>query len=97
MYHKWWDGSAWSGWENLGGYCLEGVTAASWAPNRLDCFVVGGDGAMYHKWWDGSAWSGWGKFGGDCTSAPAAVSRGPNGIDTVLLRAGHVTYPYVRG
>ena len=26
---------------------------ASWAPDRLDAFVLGTDHALYHKWWDG--------------------------------------------
>ena len=51
MYHKWWDGASWSGWENQGGYCLTAPAAVSWGPNRIDTFVVGTDHAMYHKWW----------------------------------------------
>jgi subtilisin family serine protease len=75
----------WSDWANLGGYCTYGVAAASWAANRLDTFVIGGDSAVYHKYWDGSAWSDWGSLGGYCLSAPAAVSWGPNRIDAFVL------------
>src|SRR6266851_1111660 len=49
----------WSGWEDLGGVITSGVGAASWAANRLDCFVKGQNNHMWHKWWNGSAWSGW--------------------------------------
>jgi hypothetical protein len=83
---------AWYGYENLGGYCLNGVTVASWDRNRLDCFVVGGDGAMYHKWWDGSAWSGWESRGGYCISAPGAVSWAPNRIDTFVIGTDRAMY-----
>jgi hypothetical protein len=58
-----------------------GPTVASWASNRLDCFVRGEDLHMWHMQWDGSCWSGWEVRGGILTSAPAAVSWGPNRID----------------
>ena len=83
---------AWSGYENLGGYCLNGVAAASWDRNRLDTFVIGGDGALYHKWWDGSSWSGWEYQGGYCISAPAAVSWAPNRIDTFVIGTDHAMW-----
>ena len=54
----------WSGWENLGGVLTSGAGVASWASNRLDCFVRGTDSHMWHKWWNGSRWSGWEDLGG---------------------------------
>ena len=51
MFHRWWDGSAWGGWENLGGIILEGPNCVSWGANRLDCFARGTDRAMLHRWW----------------------------------------------
>ena len=71
----------WSGWEDLGGVITSGVGAASWAANRLDCFVKGQNNHMWHKWWNGSAWSGWEDLGGVIDGTPAAVSWGPNRID----------------
>jgi hypothetical protein len=60
MFHKWWNGSAWgpsvTGYENMGGICLDAPEAASWGPNRLDVFVRGTNRALFHKWWNGSAW-----------------------------------------
>jgi hypothetical protein len=54
MWHKWWDGSSWSGWENLGSPMGNGLrskpTAVSWGPNRIDCFAKGQDNAMWRKW-----------------------------------------------
>ena len=64
MWHRWWDGTAWRGWESLGGYCRRGVAVSSWGANRLDGFVVGGDNAMWHRGWDGSGWRGWEHLGG---------------------------------
>ena len=55
---------SWSGWESLGGGCLEGLGSASWDANRLDVFTVGTDLAMWHRWWDGTAWRGWESLGG---------------------------------
>jgi hypothetical protein len=71
----------WIGWEDLGGIITAGPAVSSWGPNRLDCFVKGGDNALYHKWWDGSAWRGWENLGGRIDGAPTAVSWGPNRID----------------
>jgi hypothetical protein len=81
LWHKWWDGAAWSDWEDLGGILTSAPAVASWGPNRLDCFVRGTDDHMYHKWWDGSAWSDWEDLGGILTSAPAVASWGPNRLD----------------
>lgn len=76
--------SAWHGWENLGGFCTDGVGVSSWAPGRLDCFVVGNNRQMYHKWYD-QGWSGWENLGGNIYSNPAAVSWGPNRIDAFAI------------
>ena len=84
--------AAWNSWESLDGYCLEGVAVASWAPNRLDCFVIGGDNALYHKWFDASGWSGWEYQGGYLISAPSAVSWGPNRIDVFALGTDHAMW-----
>ncbi|RAS91852.1 hypothetical protein A3863_04575, partial (plasmid) [Priestia endophytica] len=53
MYHKWWDGSGWSEWEDLGapdGGFKDAPAAVSWGPGRIDCFVRGNNNRMYHKW-----------------------------------------------
>ena len=84
MYHKWWNGAAWSGWENLGGELTSGPAVCSWAPNRLDTFVRGPANALWHKWWNGAAWSGWENLGGVLASGPAAVSWGSNRIDVFM-------------
>jgi hypothetical protein len=70
---------AWYGWEDLGGFCTDGVGVSSWAPGRLDCFVAGNDRHLWHKWYAGG-WSGWEDLGGNIYSNPAAVSWGSNRI-----------------
>jgi hypothetical protein len=83
---------AWSSYESLGGYCLDGVAVSSRGPERLDCFTIGGDAAMYHKAWDGSTWSDWESLGGTRISAPAAVSWCPNRVDAFVIGPDHALY-----
>jgi hypothetical protein len=85
--------TSWSGWEDLGGVITAGPTVSSWALNRLDCFVRGGDSHMYHKWFDGSrGWSGWEDLGGVITDNPAAISWGPSRIDCFVRGGGDHMY-----
>lgn len=62
-------------------------STAAWAPNRLDSFVRGVDGAAYHKAWDGSSWSDWQYLGGYLTGTPEVVAWGPDRLD-VFVRGG---------
>ena len=81
LYHQWWDGHAWGGFEDLGGTFLAQPAVCSWGANRLDVFVHGDDDAMYHRWWDGHAWGGFEDLGGVIISTPVPVCWGPNRID----------------
>jgi hypothetical protein len=92
MYHKWWNGSAWGGFENLAGVINSAPEAVSWGANRLDIFAKGTDNAMYHKWWNGSAWGGWENLGGVLDSAPCAVSWGPNRLDVFVKGTDNAMY-----
>jgi len=91
MWHKWWNGTAWSGWEDLGGILTAGPAAASWAANRLDCFAKGGDNALWSRWVDTSVvhnhagtWSGWHQLGGVFDDEPGAVSWATGRIDVFV-------------
>ncbi len=84
LWHLWWDGTAWSSWEPLGGQLQGAPTVASWASNRLDVFVRGTDDQLWHQWWDGVQWTGYEPLGGVLVGAPAAVSWGPGRIDVVV-------------
>jgi hypothetical protein len=61
------------------------LSAASWAPNRLDVFIRGTDEGIYHKSWNGSAWrpsvTGYESLAGRIVGAPRAVSWGPDRLD----------------
>ena len=84
LWHRWWHGSGWSAWENLGGALIYGPDVASWGEGRLDVFVRGTDNALWHRVFDSSVsttWSAWENLGGGLTSDPTAVSWGPNRID----------------
>ncbi len=83
--------AAWRGWESLGGFCTDGVGVSSWAPGRLDCFVVGNDRQLWHKWFSGG-WSGWEALGGNIYSNPAAVSWGSNRIDVFAIGGDHAMW-----
>jgi hypothetical protein len=85
MYHRYWNGSAWGGYDDLGGVLISAPAAVSWGPNRLDIFAVGTDSAMYHRYWTGTAWGGWESLGGEIDSTPCAVSWGPNRLDIFAL------------
>jgi serine protease AprX len=94
VYHKWWDGATWGpngtagAWESLGGAALGPPKAVSWAPNRIDLFVLGQDSSLYHKSWDGSTWtpnSGFEFIGGSCHGAVEAVSRTSGVLDVFVL------------
>ena len=82
---------SWKGWESLGGFCTDGVGVSSWAPGRLDCFVVGNDRALWHKWYS-NGWSNWESLGGKLYSNPAAVSWGPNRIDAFAIGGDHAMW-----
>lgn len=57
------------------------IAVASWAPNRVDAFIRGMDGALYQKWFDGVNWNGWTSRGGSISGPPAVVSWGQNRLD----------------
>ncbi|MEU4392950.1 M43 family zinc metalloprotease [Kribbella sp. NPDC023855] len=92
MYHKWWDGTVWNGYENLGGVGMSAPEVASWGPNRLDAFVLGTDHGLYHKWWDGTAWNGYEALGGICMSPPRAAAWAENRLDVFVLGTDRALY-----
>lgn len=96
VYHKYWDGSQWVGWEFLGGpKFFDSPTAISWGANRLDLFGIAIDGAVHHTAWDGSRWLDWESLGGDSfVGTVGAISWGPNRLDLVALSASDNTYHY---
>src|SRR5215472_14148521 len=54
LWHRWWNGTAWSGWENLQGVLTAAPAAISWGPNRIDVFIRASDDVLYADNWNGS-------------------------------------------
>jgi hypothetical protein len=75
MWHRWWDGTAWRGWESLGGGLTSAPDATSCAAGKLDVFAVGQDGALWRRSFSGGAWGGWTSLGGQWTSGPGATCQ----------------------
>jgi len=85
LWHRWWNGSSWGGWESLGGVLISPPTAVSWGSNRLDIFGIGTDNAVWHRWWNGSSWGGWESLGGSLFSDVSAVARTSNRLDLFAI------------
>jgi hypothetical protein len=85
VWHKWWNGSSWGGWESLGGWLFSEVSAVAWASNRLDLFAIGRDNAVWHKWWNGSSWGGWESLGGSLFSPVSVVAWASNRLDIFAI------------
>ena len=74
LWHKWYTGTSWSGWESLGGSLTSSPAATSPASGLIDVFARGSDGALWYKDWNGAAWSSWHSLGGQIPAGtgPAA-------------------------
>ncbi|HEY1616425.1 MAG TPA: hypothetical protein VGG25_02340 [Streptosporangiaceae bacterium] len=61
IWHVWWNGMVWSGWESQGnpGVAIASSPAAvSWGSSHIDLFAVGADGNLYQKTYN-NAWGNW--------------------------------------
>lgn len=91
LWHRYWDGNSWGLYESLGGLANNGShdpDCLSWGPNRLDCFVVGTDGAIWHRWWDETGWRGWESLQGAIHAiggGPSCTSWGVGRIDCFVM------------
>ncbi|KAI0503382.1 hypothetical protein F5B22DRAFT_550979 [Xylaria bambusicola] len=84
LFHKYWDGSGWSQWEDLEGGPFIGTPAvSSWSSNRLDLWALDENAELNHKFWDGFQWNGWEKLGGKFTQTPRVAHFAPGRIDIV--------------
>lgn len=89
IYHKYWDGSSWQGYEDLLGKALSGPTAVSWGSNRNDVFVLDTSNAIAHTYWDGSNWAAWETIGSatDLSFTPTAISWGQGRLDVFAVNS----------
>ncbi|KAL9609357.1 MAG: hypothetical protein Q9167_005865 [Letrouitia subvulpina] len=103
LSHIYWDGSSWSGWENVGSassVTLYSPSATTWGPNRLDVFLVNSEGRLIHNFYDGSQWIEEdlnGDFSGKFSGTPAVISSKSDGfsndrIDVVVLGSDKTYY-----
>ena len=78
IYQTRWNGSSWSGWQNLYGNMQSGPAATTYYQTgdawHLQLYALGWNGEIWEKFFNFSTgqWYGWGSLGGSCTSAPAA-------------------------
>jgi hypothetical protein len=82
------------GWKDLGGYVTAPPAAASWAPGRIDTFVLGSDNTLYTKTFsEGVGWGEWASLGapsdGPLTSAPTAASFAAGRLDVFARGANN--------
>jgi hypothetical protein len=80
LYHKYWNGSFWSGWESTGDTVASGPGCVSWGANRVDIVARAADNTVYHRYWDGTSWK-TDNLGGNITGDPDIASWGPNRLD----------------
>ena len=87
LYHKYWDVSYWTDWENMGSIFKTAPQVVHQAANRIDIVgQFGEDDTQYsYKYWDGLQWqpsiTDWFPKGGDFASAPAIVSLGEGNLN----------------
>lgn len=83
LWRNSWNGTAWSGWQGVGGRVSSDPASVSWGANRVDVFVRGADGALWHRAWNG-AWGSWESLGGQIVGRPAVASWGANRLDVFV-------------
>ena len=84
VYVKHLANDTWSEWVSLKGGLYSNVEAASWGPDHVDIFALGGSKGEtpYRKTMDKGVWANsWENLGGALQSDIAAVSWGPGRID----------------
>jgi hypothetical protein len=74
LWHRSFDGTAWSNWEALGGPIGSEPAAVSWGPNHIDIFVRGTDGRPWWKTFDNGSFNNWQPMDGLLGSTPTVTS-----------------------
>lgn len=93
LWHKWWDGKSWSGWERLGGGPFMGQPAAvSWDLYRLDIFAIGTDKQLWHLQFDNGKRGTWEAFDGILKLGVAAASWGPRQLTVYAVGSNNSIY-----
>ncbi|KAI3317697.1 hypothetical protein HD806DRAFT_514023 [Xylariaceae sp. AK1471] len=93
VLHKYWEGDAWSDWEDLeGGPFIGNPIVSSWGMERLDLWAVDEQGILNHKFWDGFQWNGWEQMGGKFSETPQVAHWTQGKIDIVGKNADDNKY-----
>ena len=80
LWHKYWNGTSWSGWESLGGSLASGPGCVSWGANRVDVVARASNNTLLHWYWNGSSWNSE-NLGGSIVDDPDIASWGVNRLD----------------
>lgn len=98
IYTETWNGSAWSGWTDIGS-CPPGnassPSVASWSSTNLQVYERGRDGNIYQIVWNGTSWGSWTSIGAPSVGAvsdPSAYSRVSNWVDVFTRGADGKIY-----
>jgi hypothetical protein len=75
LSHRWWNGTAWSGWENVGsaGTFAAGVGAAGASGKDINVVGRASNNEAVDEWWNGSSWQ-LEHFGGSIVGTPDFAS-----------------------
>lgn len=81
LYHKWFDGVQWNGWEPLAVALGSGLDAASCAPGQLEVLALDPSNVVVRKAYSGG-WRSEGLVGGSAaTGGPSATCRAGLGLN----------------
>ena len=94
LWHKSFQGSAWSAWASLGGNLTSSPAATSPANGMIDVLARGTNGALYSKQLSGGVWGSWKTIGGQLASGtgPAVCAQNATSLDAFVLGTDHVLW-----
>jgi cysteine-rich secretory family protein len=84
LWHRAWNGTAWSGWESLGGVLGSRPAVVTTSASRIDVFIRGQEGGLWTRTWNGASWGPWQGLGGVIVGAPSAVSLNSSRLDVFI-------------
>jgi len=94
LWHKSFQGSAWSAWGSLGGNLTSSPAATSPANGVIDVLARGTNGVLYSKQLSGGVWGSWKTIGGQLASGtgPAVCAQNANSLDAFVQGTDHALW-----
>ncbi len=90
IWHDFWNGATWSGWQSVGGTIASNPAAVSRTTNWIDLYGIGSNGQVQENSWNGTAWTGWISQGapppGIAAGSGPAVSSWVSNREDVFVR-----------